>query len=170
MMRPSPEQAATGPGVAARPPLSAAHGTSLGTTAGITAVICVVVAIGLLGHCGAYRGWLADLAACALVALLLGALALYLGRNEIGRALDLAATDAGASGVAAARGLARFHLGMAGLFAGCGLAGAVRFHSMSSPLGWLVAALGAVITAMALARAWTWAGEARVRARALRAP
>jgi len=153
-----------------RPPLSAAHGTSLGTTAGITAVICIVVAVGLLGHCGSYRGPLADLAACALVTLMLGALALYIARNEIGRALDLAAADPHASGVAAAHGLARFHIGMGGLFAGCSLAGAVRFLSMSSPLGWLVAAVGVVITTMAVARAWMWAGEARERERASRAP
>jgi len=153
-----------------KPPLSAAHGTSLGTTAGITAVISVVVAVSVLGQCGGYVRPHADFAACALGALVLGAAALYRARDEIGRSLDLAASDPRDAGIAAARGLTRFHLGMAGVFAGCGIAAGLRFSTMPSALGWLMPAIAGVVAAGALARAWSWAREARRRGASPAAP
>jgi hypothetical protein len=146
-----------------KPPLSPAHGTSLGTTAGITAVITVVVALSVLAQCSHLSGLPAVLAPLSLVALVLGAGALYDARNEIGRALDLASTDARESGIAAARGLTRFHLGMAGVFAGGGLAAAFRFPLNESALGWIAPALALLMSGVALARALSWFLEARRR-------
>jgi hypothetical protein len=146
-----------------KPPLSPAHGTSLGTTAGITAVITVVAALSVLGQIGNRSGVAGALAAGALIALLLGAGALYEGRNEIGRALDLAPGDAKASAVAAARGLFRFHLGMAGVFAGGGFAVASRIATQGRAAVWLVPAAALGAAAVALVRAVSWAREAARR-------
>jgi hypothetical protein len=141
------------------PPLSPAHGTSLATTAGITAVITVVAAVSVLAQTAALAGVRALLAQLAVAALLLGAGGLYLGRNHIGRALDLAA-DPRAAAIAAARGLARFHLGMAGVFAGAGLAAATR---LTGALGWIAPAAGGLLAAIALVRSLGWMIEARRR-------
>lgn len=147
-----------------KPPLSPAHGTSLSTTAGITAVITLVAAVSVLAQCSGLDGAPALLAAGALLALVLGAGGLYAGRNEIGRALDLAAHDAGASAVAAARGLSRFHLGMAGVFAGAGGAAAARLPLARSPVGWVVPAAALAGALCALVQAASWSREARRRA------
>lgn len=149
-----------------KPPLSPAHGTSLGTTAGITAVISVVVALSLLGQCNALDGAAVLLASGAAVALVLGAGALYAGRNDIGRALDMGASDATGAGIAAARGLVRFHLGIAAVFAGCGAATAFRLSLPHGGAAWLVPAVAAGMSAWALASAVSWWRELARRRRA----
>jgi hypothetical protein len=149
-----------------KPPLSAPHGTSLGTTAGITAVITLVAAVSVLGQCGGLAGAAAALAAGAVAALVLGAASLYLARNAIGHALDVTSHDAAAAGVAAARGLAWFHLGMSGVFTGCGLACAYRIALPQGGAFWLVPAAGFLVALAAAGRAVTWLGEARRRAAA----
>jgi hypothetical protein len=150
-------------GERATPGLSPPHGTSLGTTAGITSVISLVAAISVLGQCGNLSGLAAGLAACSLASLMLGAGALYAGRNLVGQALDLAATDGGASGFTAARGLAFFHLGVALDFAGAGLAAAVRLSLPCGGITWIAPIAALAMTAFALSRAAAWAGEARRR-------
>jgi lysylphosphatidylglycerol synthetase-like protein (DUF2156 family) len=146
-----------------KPPLSPAHGTSLGTTAGITAVITLVAALSLLGQCSGLSGAPAVLAACAVTALLFGAAMLYAGRNDIGQSLDLAAHDAPAAGRRAARGLARFHLGMAGVFAGGGCAAAFRLALPHGGVAWLAPIAALAATVVALLRAASWALESRRR-------
>ena len=145
-----------------KPPLSPAHGTSLGTTAGITAVIAVVAAVSVWGQRRDLFGRAALLADAALVAFALAAGWLYSGRNEIGRALDLAPGDGKGSGVAAARGLARFHLGIACVFTGAGLTAAFRLRA-DAGLEWLMPAVPFAFAAVALGKAIAWAGEARRR-------
>jgi hypothetical protein len=146
-----------------KPPLSAPHGTSLGTTAGITSVITLVAAVSVVGQCANLAGVAAALAACALIALILGAGSLYLARNGLGHALDLAAHDAAAAGIAAARALTRFHLGMAGVFAGCGFACAFRVALPRGGALWLVPAAAFLVALIAAVHAAGWAREARRR-------
>ncbi len=146
-----------------KPPLASQHGTSLATTAGITAVIALVAALSVLTQCVALTGGGAALAACSLAALVLGAAGLYAGRNAIGLALDFAASDAAASEHAASRGLACYHLGMAGMFAGAGLAVTARFALGHGALVWLAPAAAFAAAAYALWNAGGWAVEARRR-------
>ena len=146
-----------------RPPLSPPHGAGLGSTTGITAVITLVAAVSVLGQCGNLAGVAAGLAACSLACFLLGAGGLYAARNWVGHALDLTPHDPAASGVAAGRGLTRFHLGMAGAFAGSGFASAFRLALPYGGLAWVAPAAAAVLTGVALAQAMAWASETRRR-------
>jgi hypothetical protein len=146
-----------------RPALSPAHGTSLGTTAGITAVITLVLAASVMAQCRHAAGAPACVAGWAIALLILGAAALYAARNQIGRALDHAASDVRASGVAAAYGLALFHLGMACVMAGTGLAAVFRMSVEALPRPWLVGGIAIAIAAISLVRAVAWVSEARGR-------
>lgn len=146
-----------------KPPLASQHGASLATTAGITAVIALVAALSVLTQCVALTGVAASLAACSLAALVLGATGLYAGRNAIGLALDFAVSDAAASEHAASRGLARYHLGMAGMFAGAGLAVTARFALGHGALAWLAPAAAFVAATHAAWNALSWTAEARRR-------
>jgi hypothetical protein len=103
------------------------------------------------------------LTACAETALLLGAVGLYAARNDISQALDLAATDARASGLSAARGLMFYHLGLVGVFAGTALAAALRLVLVLGHAAWVVVAVAVFATAVAVRQALDWAKETRRR-------
>lgn len=152
-----------------KPPLSPAHGTSLSTTAGITAVISLVVGLSLLGQANRLAPLELGLASCSLLALLAGAGSLYAARNRVGHALDLAAADAHASGIAAAQALVRFHCGMGGVFAGCGFAAGFRLPVFDAPAVAVAPLLGLGLAAAALVEAAAWNREL-ARRRNARAP
>ncbi|MBM3266258.1 MAG: hypothetical protein FJZ01_01300 [Candidatus Sericytochromatia bacterium] len=144
------------------PPLTPPHGTSLASTAGITAVITVVAAASVLAQCARLSGMGAILGMLAVACLIAGAGGLYVCRNRIGMALDLAATPEGgpAAGVTAASGLTQFHLGMAGVFAGIGLAAAVHLALPLGGIAWVAPAGGGVFFILSLAKASAWHREA----------
>lgn len=144
-----------------KPNLTPPHGTSLATTAGITAIIVTVAAMALLGQCSGLTGPAASLAGLAIAFLLASSGCLYLGRNEIGKALDLAAGDADASKQAAAAGFVWFHGGMAALFAGCAAAAAFRIGLPLGGAGWLAPAVAGVLCVVAIGRAMGWSAESR---------
>jgi hypothetical protein len=146
-----------------KPVLSPAHGAGLGTTAGITAVIAVVAAVSMLGQCRNVHGLAAMLGAAAVACFILGAGALYTGRNLTGQALDLAATDPAASGISAARGLFYFHLGMTGMFGGGGFAAWFSFYPLDNAMTLLASLAGFAMAAVALGNAGGWARELRRR-------
>ena len=146
-----------------KPVLSPAHGTGLGTTAGITAVIAMVATVAILGQCRDVHGFAATLGASAAACFILGAGALYTGRNLIGQALDLAAVDQIASGISAARGLFYFHLGMTGIFAGSGFVSWFSFYPLDSAMTTLAPLAGFALVGVALRNAIEWAGEQRRR-------
>ncbi len=145
-------------------PLSPAHGTGLGTTTGITSVITLVAAVSLLGQCGHLAPLEAALAASSLGCFVLGAGGLYLARNWVGLALDQAAVDPKAAAVAAARSLTRFHLGMAGVFAGCAFATAFRLGLPYGRLAWLAPLAAGGLAVRAVLNGVDWVREARRRA------
>jgi hypothetical protein len=131
-----------------RPALSAGHGASLSTTAGITAVITGVLAVALLAQAGPTPHGLAGPTIACLVA---GAGGLYAARNAVGQALDAAADPARAARLGA-RALMRYHLGMAGVFAG--LAGAAAWRLGNA--GWPAAGVAGLLALAALVRALAW--------------
>ncbi len=142
------------------PALSPPHGTSLGTTAGITAIITLVAAVSALSQSADLDGPRAVLAALGVTALVLGAGGLYAGRNQIGIALDFAASqDPAAAGVAAAAGFLRFHLGMAAAFAGTGLTAVYRLALPQGGIAWLAPLAGAVLALLAFRQALGWRQE-----------
>ena len=99
------------------PAVSPAHCASLSNTAGITAVVTGVAAVALAGQVpAAMTGIAGCFAASAFAGLVLGVAGLYAARNAMGEAMDRQATDPMAAAVLATRALARYHLGMAGVF------------------------------------------------------
>lgn len=146
-----------------KPLLSPAHGTGLGTTAGITAVIAMVAAVSVLGQCRDLHGSMATLGASAASCFILAAGALYTGRNLIGQALDLAAVDQPAAGISAARGLFYFHLGMTGAFAGSGFVACFSFYPLDSVITTVAALAGFAMAGSALVNVSSWARELRRR-------
>lgn len=146
-----------------KPALSPPHGTGLGTTAGITAVISVVSAVSILGQCHGVQGLGSVLGASAAACFIAAAALLYAGRNLIGQALDLAATDPAASGVTAARGLTFFHLGMAAIFAGSGFAACFCLYPLDRLIIVLAPIAGFVAVGVATGNAAGWWREARRR-------
>lgn len=117
-------------------PLSPAHGASLATTAGITSVITGVVAVSILGQGTGLKGGVGVLAAMTLACLSLAAGALYGAREAIGAYLDMVPHDPQLAKIPAQRGLARYHLGMAGLFAGLACASAWRLALPQGGVAW----------------------------------
>jgi len=122
-----------------------------------------VGAMALLGQCNGLKGVGGTLASLAVASFFAAAACLYLGRNDIGRALDLAGGDPPAAGKTAARGLAWFHCGMAVLFAGCGFAAAFRLGLPLGGVAWLAPAVAGAMCLAALGRAFSWLQEARNR-------
>lgn len=147
-----------------KPALSPPHGTSLGTTAGITAVIVTVGAMALLGQCNGLTGTAAIMAAAAITFYFASAGCLYVGRNFTGMALDLAASDPAAGNLAAARGLTWFHAGMAALFSGCAFAAGFRLGLTQGGVAWVAPAIALIFGLAASSRSSAWAKETRLRA------
>lgn len=138
-------------------PLSAGHAASLATTAGITAVITGVVVASILGQCANLAGTAAHLAAISLFFLSLAIGSLYGAREAIGQALDLMASEPQLARIPGLRGLFRYHLGMAGLFAGMSFAAAWRFLLPQGAFAWsVVLVLGglAIIAFLRAYRCW----------------
>jgi len=142
-----------------KPALSPPHGTSLGTTAGITTVVSMIAAVSMLGLCRNATGFAVNLGAFAGACFILGAGALYTGRNLIGQALDLASTAPGVSCIAAARGLCWFHLGMAGIFGGSGFAAWFGLYPLENVIVLLTPIAGFAMVAVALTNAASWTRE-----------
>ncbi|GAB4136892.1 MAG: hypothetical protein Fur0037_01680 [Planctomycetota bacterium] len=146
-----------------KPDLSAPHGTSLATTSGITAVITLVAAASILGQCADLAGPSTWMASFSLLSLVLGAGALYSGRNGVGSAMDLSPADPRRARIAAARGLALFHAGMALLFLGTAFGIGFRLAVPRGGPAWLAPLAAALLALHAGSRALGWASEARRR-------
>lgn len=146
-----------------RPPLSPGHGASLSTTAGITSVITGVMAAALAGQVPAAGAAEGPLACAAIGALAVGAAGLYSGRNAVCRAMDEQQAGLAGAPVWAARALATYHLGMAGVFAGLALAAAWRLALPHGALGWAGAAVAGAMAVRALASAGGWHQEMKRR-------
>lgn len=140
-------------------PLSAGHGTSLSTTAGITAVISGMATVALFGQCPAATAPLAAraLSAGAATLLMLAAIALYAARNGVGEALDRAGGPG--AGVLAARALIRYHAGMASFFGGLALAAAWRLGTF----GGLAALVALGMAGAAIKQTLRWRAIAQAR-------
>lgn len=138
--------------------ISPGHGASLATTAGITSVITGVMAAGLCAQVPAAAP--AHVAACAggaIAALAIAAGALYEARNALGAALDAAASDPGRAPLLAAYAQSAYHLGMACVFAGLGLAAAWRLALPLGGVAWVAPAAAALAAGAALVRSARWA-------------
>jgi ABC-type uncharacterized transport system permease subunit len=145
--------------MAATLPLTAPHGASLATTAGITSSITLVATVAFAGQLtglGDTARWLADIALSVWVA---GSGLLWLARNAVGTALDLAGSDPVAARHAGRRGLVLFQLGVAADLTGiaCTLAAKVALvHGETAWLGVDVAgafAVAACVQAVRVVRA-----------------
>lgn len=157
MRRPGGRRAAT--------PMSIPHGTSLATTAGITSVISGVLLVGLLAQAppaGSPDGWLVSLAGLGLALAIVG---LFIARNRVGLALDLAASSPELAAVWGARAQAVYHAGMAAFFAGLGCGVFWRLAAPHGLIGTLAAAALGCGAVHALAQALTYRRDARLLAR-----
>jgi hypothetical protein len=146
-----------------RPELNPAHGASLATTAGITAVINLVAAVAMLAQCNALDALGASLAVAAGACFLLAAAALYNARNRVGDALDEAAASSPRASLASARGLLSFHLGMASALGGAGFTSVFRLARPLEGYAWSVPLAATLGVAVCLREAWSWYGELRQR-------
>ena len=142
-----------------KPTLTPAHGTGLATTSGITAVIALVIALSILGQASQLAAVRLALAVSAVTALFLGAGALYAARNQIGHALDSASASPSDSGIAAARALVRFHVGMAAVFAGCGFTASFRLPLAESPVVGVAPLVAFAAAVMAIVQSASWMRE-----------
>ncbi len=146
------------------PPLSAGHGVSLSTTSGITSVITGVMAAALAAQVpAAADARVGLLAGGAIAALTVGAVGLYEARNAVGAAMDLAPVDPARAAALAARSLAAYHLGMAGVLAGLALAAAWRVALPLGGLAWVAPAAAGLAALAAVVRAAGWCGVWRRR-------